>query len=191
MALRTSTLLALPLLALPLVVAACSPAAPVKRQAGSWSQKIEILKLEGKGATPETKAQMQKMFDSMSGMSVCVTPAAAAKEDLGKAMEQMAARGQNCTFDKKDVSGGTIGISALCKQPTGGTVKMTITGTNAATVQDMTMQTEGYDAGGAKQGTMQMHIRSTRSGECKPSDITPPETPAAPGAAPVAPAVKP
>eukprot|EP01037_Dinobryon_pediforme_P043427 gene43427-54468_t len=51
-----ATLLALPTLAL----AACSPSGPVKRQAGSWSQKIEILKLEGRGATPETKTQMQK-----------------------------------------------------------------------------------------------------------------------------------
>ena len=178
------------LLALPLVVVACSPAAPVKRQPGSWSQKIEILKLEGKGATPEVKAQMQKMFDSMSAMSVCLTPAAVAKEDMGKAMEQMASRGKDCTFDKKTVNGGSIAISATCKQPTGGTVKMTVNGTTAATSQQMTMQTEGYDANGAKEGTMQMHISSTRNGDCKPGDVTPPDAPAgAPG--PGAPAAKP
>lgn len=187
MSFRTlATLLALPTLAL----VACSPSGPVKRQAGSWSQKIEILKLEGRGATPETKTQMQKMFDSMAGTSVCLTPTAAAKEDFGKAMEQMASRGQNCTFGKKDVSGGTIHVAATCKQPTGGTVKMTIDGSNSATKQDMTMQTEGYAATGAKEGTMQMRIVSTRAGDCKPGDITPPEAPAA-GPAPVAPAAKP
>ena len=187
MTLRTmATLLVPPVLAL----AACSPSGPVKRQPGSWSQKVEILKLEGKGATPETKAQMQKMFDSMAAVSVCLTPAAAAKEDFGKAMEQMASRGQNCTFDKKDVSGGTINVSAACKQAAGGTVKMTITGTNAATAQEMTMRTEGYDAGGAKQGTMQMRIKSKRSGDCKPGDITPPDAPAT-GPAPVPPTAKP
>ena len=181
----TATLLALPLLAV-----ACSPSGPVKRQPGSWSQKIEILKLEGRGATPETKVQMQKMFDSMAGTAVCLTPAAATKEDFGKAMEQMASRGQNCSFDKKDVSGGTIHVAATCKQPTGGTVKMTIDGTNSATKQDMTMQTEGYAVGGAKEGTMQMRIVSTRAGDCKPGDITPPDAPAA-GPVPVAPAAKP
>lgn len=183
----TATLLALPVLAL----AACSPSGPVKRQPGSWSQKVEILKLEGKGATPETKVQMQKMFDSMAAMSVCLTPAAAAKEDFSTAMEQMASRGQNCSFSKKDVNGGKIDVQATCKQPNGGTVKMTISGSNAPTAQQMTMQTEGYAPGGAKEGTMQMKITSTRSGDCKPGDITPPEAPATPGPVPVPPAAKP
>ncbi|MEG3176107.1 DUF3617 domain-containing protein [Sphingomonas sp. RB3P16] len=178
-----ATLIAVPVLGA-VALAACSPSGPVKRQAGSWSQKIEILKFEGRGATPETKGQMQKMFDSMAGMSVCLTPEAAAKEDIGKAMEQMASRGQNCTFEKKDVSGGTINVAATCKQPNGNTVKMTITGTNSATAQDMTMQTEGFAANGTKEGTMQMRIKSSRSGECKPGDVTPPEAPAA-GVAPV------
>ncbi|RUN75592.1 DUF3617 family protein [Sphingomonas sp. TF3] len=175
------------LLALPLAASACSPDAPVKRQAGSWSQKIDIVKFEGKGATPETKTQMQKMFDAMSTMSVCLTPAAAAKEDMGKAMEQMSARGQNCTFAKKDVTGASIAIDATCKQPNGGTVKMTMTGTNSATAQDMTMKTEGFAANGTQEGTMEMHVKSTRNGECKPTDVTPPEAPAT-GPAPVGPA---
>jgi hypothetical protein len=70
---------------------------------------------------------------------------------------------------------------------------MTITGTNSATAQALTMQTEGYDAGSVKQGTMQMKITSTRSGDCKPGDITPPDAPAAPAPAPapVPPAAKP
>lgn len=175
------------LLALPLLAVACGPKAPVKRQPGSWSQKIEIVKLEGKGTTPDTKAQMQKMFDSMSAVSVCLTPAAVAKEDMGKAMEQMTSRGQNCVFGTKSVNGGTIAISATCKAPNGGTVKMTVNGTTTTTTQDMTMQTEGFNPTGAKEGVMQMHIKSTRTGDCKPSDITPPEAPAAGGPAPVAP----
>lgn len=175
------------LLALPLVATACSPEAPAKRQPGSWSQKIEIVKFEGKGATPETKTQMQKMFDTMSTLSVCLTPAAAAKEDIGKAMEQMSARGQNCTFAKKEVTGATIAIDATCKQPNGGTVKMTMNGSTGAIVQDMTMKSEGFTANGTREGTMEMHVKSTRNGECKPTDVTPPEAPAT-GPAPVAPA---
>ena len=120
------------LLALPLLATGCGPEAQVKRQAGSWTQKIEIVKLEGNGATPDTKVQMQKMFDAMSGLSICLTPAAAAKEDLGKNMEQMGSRGQNCTFGKRDVTGATIGFDAVCKQANGGTMKLSASGTNAA-----------------------------------------------------------
>lgn len=168
------------LLALPLVAAACSPEAQVKRQAGSWSQKIEIVKLEGKGATPEAKAQMQKMFDAMAGLSVCLTPAAAAKEDLGKNMEQMGSQGRNCTFTKRDVTGSTIGFDATCKQADGGTMKLVATGTNAPTDQDVTLTMDGTTASGERQGSMEMRVHSSRSGDCKPGDITPPDTPATP-----------
>ncbi len=175
-------LLALPL---PLLVfaAACSPEAQVKRQPGSWSQKVEIVKLEGKGATAEAKVQMQKMFDAMSGLSVCLTPAAAAKEDLGKNIEQMGSQGKNCTFSKRDTAGATIGFDAVCKQPGGGSMKLTAAGTTSPTEQDITLTMQGTAASDAPEGTMEMHVRSTRGGDCKPGDITPPDAPAAPPAA--------
>ena len=175
----------LAILAIPLLATACGPEAQVKRQPGSWSQKIEILKLEGKGATPETKVQMQKMFDAMGGISICVTPAAAAKEDMSKNMEQMGSRGQNCTFGKRDTTGATIGFDATCKQADGGTMKLSAAGTNTATSQDITMTMDGIDASGKPTGTMQMRVIGTRGGDCKPTDVTPPDAPATP------PAVKP
>lgn len=165
-------------LALPLFAAACGPEAQIKRQPGSWSQKIEILKLEGNGAKPETKLQMQKMFDAMGAMSICVTPAAVEKEDLAKNLEQMGSRGQNCTFSNRDTTGATIGFDAVCKQADGGSMKLTATGSNAATAQDITMTMAGTDAAGKAQGTMQMRVRATRGGDCKPTDITPPDLPA-------------
>ena len=166
------------ILALPLFAVACGPEAQIKRQPGSWSQKVEILKLEGKGATPATRLQMQKMFDTMAGMSICVTPAAVAKEDLGKNLEQMGSRGQNCTFSNRDTTGPSIGFDAVCKQAGGGSMKLTAIGSNAATVQDITMTMVGSDAAGKTQGTMEMRVRAIRGGDCKPGDITPPELPA-------------
>lgn len=171
------------LLALPLFATACAPEGQIKRQPGSWSQKIEIVKLEGKGATPDTKVQMQRMFDAMSGMSICLTPAAAAKEDLGKNMEQMGSHGQNCTFGKRDVTGSTIGFDAVCKQANGGTMKLTANGINAPTSQDVTMKMEGFSTTGASEGVMEMHVSAKRNGDCKAGDITPPEAPATPAAA--------
>lgn len=176
MSLRRIAILALPLLA-PLFVAACGPEAQIKRQPGSWSQKIEVLKLEGKGAKPETRLQMQKMFDAMAAMSVCVTQAAVDKEDLAKNLEQMGARGQNCTFSNRDATGATIGFDAVCKQADGGSMKLTAAGSNAPTAQDITMTMVGTDAAGKAQGTMQMRVRATRNGDCKPGDITPPDLP--------------
>ncbi len=169
-------------LALPLFVVACGPEAQIKRQPGSWSQKIEILKLEGNGTKPETRVQMQKMFDAMGAMSVCVTPAAVAKEDLAKNLEQMGSRGQKCTFSNRDTTGATIGFDAVCEHPGGGSMKLSATGSNAATAQDITMTMVGTDTAGKQQGTMQMRLRATRNGDCKPSDITPPDLPAEPPA---------
>lgn len=49
------------------------------------------------------------------------------------------------------------------------------------------MKTEGFAANGTRESTMEMHVKSTRNGECKPTDVPPPEA-LATGPAPVAPA---
>lgn len=165
--------------ALPIfAVAACSPEQVIKREPGSWTQKVQILRLEGKGATPQVKAQMQAMFDSMAGIAMCLTPEAAAKENLAQTMEQVGTRGKNCKIGKNDETGASIGLSAVCPQDGGGTVKLTVTGTNATGDRDLTMKSEGFDAKGSAEGVMEMRVHSTRSGPCKPGDVTPPPTPA-------------
>lgn len=167
--------------ALPLVaVAACSPEQVIKREPGSWTQKVQILRLEGKGANPQVKAQMQAMFDAMAGMSICLTPEAAAKEDLAQTMEQVGTRGQNCKIGEHDETGPTIGLSAVCPQAGGGTVKLSVTGTNASGDRNMVMKSEGFDAKGGSQGVMEMRVHAVRSGPCKAGDITPPAAPATP-----------
>jgi hypothetical protein len=155
---------------------------PVKREPGSWSTKITIGKLEGKGVTAQTKAGLQQMFDAMSSMSVCVTPEASAREDIGHNIENASGAGRNCQFDKRDLAGETISFSGTCSDGTR-KVRMTATGTTGATAQDMTMTIEPLGTNGAPEGIMEMHMATTRSGACKPTDITPP-----PPAAPAAPA---
>ncbi|WP_242186781.1 DUF3617 family protein [Sphingomonas sp. CARO-RG-8B-R24-01] len=174
MTLHRIATLALPILA----VAACSPEQVIKREPGSWTQKVQILRLEGKGATPQVKAQMQAMFDAMAGMAICLTPEAAAKEDLAQTMEQIGPRGKNCKIGKRDETGATVGLSAVCPQEGGGTVKLSVTGTNATGDRDMTMKSEGFDAKGVAEGVMEMRVHAVRSGPCKAGDITPPATPA-------------
>jgi len=173
MAFHRIAMLALPLLA----VTACSPEQVIKRESGSWTQKVQILRLEGKGATPQVKAQMQAMFDAMAGVSMCLTPEAAAREDLADAMKQIGTRGQNCTIQKHDDRGSSIGLDAVCPQPGGGTVKLSVSGTNATGDRNLVMKSEGFTTKGVSQGVMEMRVHSTRSGPCKAGDITPPAPP--------------
>ncbi|WP_010218716.1 DUF3617 domain-containing protein [Sphingomonas sp. PAMC 26621] len=122
---------------------------------------------------------MQAMFDAMAGMSICLTPQAAAKEDLAQTMEQIGPRGQNCKIGKRDDTGPTVGLSAVCPQDGGGTVKVSVTGTNAAGDRNLTMKSEGFDASGVAEGVMEMRVHTVRSGPCKAGDITPPPAPMA------------
>ena len=156
--------------------AAASSGGPVKREPGSWSTKITIGQFEGKGVTPQAKAGMQQMFDAMSSMTVCLTPEAVAREDIGRNLES-ASGGRNCTFDKRDLNGENISFSGTCGDAAH-KVRLTATGTSGAEKQDMTMKVEPIGANGAPEGIMEMHVVSTRSGACKPSDITPPAPPA-------------
>ena len=155
------------------ILAGCGPKAPVKRQPGSWSQKVEITRFEGKDADPRIRQGMQQMFDAMSTMRVCLTPDYVAREDINKRMEQLSGQGVACTADKKTSSGSTIAFAATCKQ-NGSTVRISADGTNAGTSQDFTMKVESTDAGGVSEGVMEMHVTSKREGECTPGELSPP-----------------
>jgi Protein of unknown function (DUF3617) len=152
---------------------------PVKRQPGSWSTKVEVVKLEGPDVKGGEKEQLQAMMNMVGNMSICLTPEAIAAEDIGKKLEQMGAQGGECTFAERDVSGSTIKFAATCKTGDGGTAKMSATGSNSATAQDFTITTVANKADGKPAGEMVMRISSTRTGECKPGDITPPTPPKA------------
>lgn len=159
-------------------VAAGGP--PEKRQPGSWSQKIDIVKLEGSDVKPGDKEQMQQMFSMLSGMTVCLTPEAAAKEDMEKKLSDMGTRGENCKFEKQVVNGKNIDFSATCKGKDGKMMKMAAAGTSGATSQDITMSIDAKKADGSPEGSMVMRIQSERKGNCGPKDITPPSDSAAP-----------
>jgi hypothetical protein len=154
--------------------------APVKREPGSWSTKIDITKLEGKDVKPGEREQAQALFGMMSAISVCMTPEAIAQEDISSNLENSAGS-KDCTFDRKTVSGSTVDFSGICKRD-GKNVRMSAKGSNGATEQDITVSVEPLDAAGKPEGIMEMHVTSKHNGPCKPGDITPP--PKAPAGAP-------
>lgn len=168
-----------------LLLTGCSDAGKdgpaVKRQPGSWQQKIEIIKLEGPGVKPEDKAKMQQMFGMMGGISVCLTPEAAAQENVAADASKMGSSGTDCSFERQEIKGNTVDFAMTCKIASGEVMKMTGKGTTGATSQDMTVTQSVTKADGSAAGSMVMRVTGTRKGECTASDITPP-----PAAAPEA-----
>ncbi len=149
--------------------------APTKRQPGSWSTKVEILKFEGKDVKPNAKAGMQEYFNLMSLNALCITPEAAAQDDIGRNIENASGAGKNCQFDKRNISGGNVEFSGVCSDGAK-KIRMSAKGTTGATAQDITMTIQPLGADGNPEGTMEMRMSTTRTGECKAGDITPPPT---------------
>ncbi|WP_260580457.1 DUF3617 domain-containing protein [Sphingopyxis sp. PET50] len=149
----------------------------VKPQPGSWTSKIEVVDIKGEGVPANAKDQMNQMFAGMSGISVCLTPEAAAKEDIATKMSNMGAQGRDCTIDEENNSGTSVDFATTCKGA-GGNMKIAAKGTSDATAQDVTMTMTALKADGSEEGTIVMRVTSARKGECGPGDITPP-TPAA------------
>lgn len=145
---------------------------PVRREPGSWSRTIEIVRFDGKGATPQARAEMQGMLDATAGATLCLTPDAAAKEDVLKNAQGGNVAGQNCAFDKPVYAGEHVALTGTCSVGAG-KLRLSIKGTSGSAAQDLLMSTEQLDAKGAPEGVMEMRLRSKRNGACKPSDITP------------------
>ncbi|MDB5705355.1 MAG: hypothetical protein JWN66_2471 [Sphingomonas bacterium] len=146
-----------------------SPA--TKRQPGSWTQKIDVVRLDGKSAAD--KAALQRTFDTYSFMSICLTPEAAAKEDVTADLGNVGGSGTSCIFDKRSVSGDAIETSGICGA---GTTKarMSVKGTSGTTAQDLMVTIEPVDKNIPGAGTIVMHMTAKRGGACTPQDITPP-----------------
>ncbi|MEG3123211.1 DUF3617 domain-containing protein [Sphingomonas sp. GB1N7] len=157
-----------------LLAAGCgkSDSGPVKRQPGSWSQKIEIVEFAGPGIKPEQKAQMQQMMNMMAGVSACITPEFAAQEDAEKNLTAMGGAQNNCKVTDKNISGGKVAFTANCSKD-GRAVKLTADGTSSATEQNIKMSVEsaGTNNDGGK---LVMNVSAKREGECKPGEFTPP-----------------
>ncbi len=157
-----------------LLVTACGKgdSGPVKRQPGSWSQKIEIVEFAAPGVRPEQKAQMQQMMNMMAGVSVCITPALAAQENPERNLTAMGGSQDSCKVVDKKFSGGKIAFTANCSQA-GKNVKLTANGTSGATEQNikMTVESVGAQNDGSK---LVMNVSAKREGACKPGEFTPP-----------------
>ena len=129
---------------------------------GLYKITVDIEEMTIPGMPPEMAAQMKKTQAANMSIENCLTEA-----DRANMVKQMAPQGDQCTYDKYDLSGGKIDAKMTCKTPDGGTAVTTMAGTVSSTGVDMVM--ENTQTGGAAQsGThMKMHLKNTRIGECK------------------------
>ncbi|MDZ3833452.1 MAG: DUF3617 domain-containing protein [Sphingopyxis sp.] len=136
-----------------------------KREAGNWKTDVKLVKFEVPGMPEEMKAGMTQMMEGASGMDQCFTQEQVDKEDIAAELAKGPGNGGECTWSKKDVSGGKVDIAGTCTA-NGQTVDMAIAGTLEAKKSDVTITTKGkVPTGGDMEMVMQM--TSTHTGPCK------------------------
>jgi hypothetical protein len=129
---------------------------------GLYKVTVEIEEMAIPGMPPEMAEQMKQSTAARMSVEHCLTQA-----DRANMVKQMAPQGDQCTYDKYELSGGKIDAKMTCKLPDGGTAVTTMAGTVRSTGVEMVM--ENTQTGGAAQdGThMKMKLKNTRIGECK------------------------
>ena len=135
---------------------------PPKRQPGSWSQKVEIVKVEGKDAD-KIKAQMQASLAMMGNISICVTPDMVAKEDPVANLKKFNSDG-SCKVDKQDFEGKNVSFSGTCKGPGGEMGKIDASGTLSPTAQDFTVSIDATTK-------VEIKTHAVRNGDCTAKDL--------------------
>lgn len=139
-----------------------------KPQPGEYSQVVEITKLEVPGLPAEASDQMRSALTAAQQGSFCLTKAHA---DRGyKDMFNDVGQGNQCTYTRFDVDGGTLDAQMECRSQQQGKATMKMSGTVTRDGSDITVvvdATGGPPPIGAMK--MTMHRTTTRLGECKGS----------------------
>ena len=98
-------------------------------------------------------------------MDQCFTQEQVDKEDIAAELAKGPNGGGECTWAKKNVTGGVIDVAGTCTA-NGQTVEMAMNGTMEAKKSDVTITTKGkVPTGGDMEMVMQMV--STHTGPCK------------------------
>lgn len=144
-----------------------SPAASDKvvRAPGAWKTSMELTKFSMPGAPKEAEEMMRGMMSKLQDLQTCLTPEAAAKEDIASALAKPPGGGGECSFTKKDVAGSDIDVTLSCKDPSSPEpVTITMKGKAEAKKTDMVLTVSGKQAG--QDINMEMHAVNQWVGEC-------------------------
>jgi hypothetical protein len=137
----------------------------VQPQPGQYRTTVEVLEFDVPGLTDQMKGQMQSMMSAgfAQGDTFCLTPEEAAGNGPQEMVENMAK--SDCSFNKFDVSGGTISADMQCTGENGASSHMLMDGRMTETSSDMTM-TMDQEMQGMGQMHMKMRVTSERTGDC-------------------------
>lgn len=193
-----------------LALAACnqSPADPTKAQsqdrvaaamaqantpqAGQYQATAEFLKFEIPGMPPEIANRMREGMarETAVNHSYCVTDRQARMTAQDRLRQMSRAQG-DCAFRNFDVSGDTVNATLVCSAlPGGAGATMTMTGTMGTTQSDMRINTRMTPPAGAAAATgaatIEMRVKTRRTGDCTPESRAEAEAAEANAAAPAA-----
>lgn len=138
----------------------------IKPEPGEYRQVMEIKSFDVPGMPKEATEQMKGMMKAAQEGTFCLT-----KVDADRGFKDMfneVGKGNQCTYSKFDVDGGTLDAQMECQSQQQGKAVMKMTGTVTAKGSDVTvaMDTTG---GPPPMSTMKMtmHMTTTRLGDCK------------------------
>jgi hypothetical protein len=147
-----------------------------QRLPGMWETQVSLDKFEFTNLPPGAEAQMaqfkeamkQGFSENLKPQAQCVTAEMIAKDDPASTFTKSAGDMQNCTFAKKDFSGGKIDVAGICDQG-GQKFDLTMVGTMGAEKMDtlVTMKTNGTPPAGQPGMDMAIKVVANRTGECK------------------------
>lgn len=137
----------------------------VKPQPGQYRTMVEMIEFDVPGMTDQMKEQMRSMMggELAQGSTFCLTPEEAAANGPREMVENMAEA--NCSFDKFDVSSGTISADMQCTGEDGRTSHVLMDGKMTESSSDMTM-TMDQEMAGMGEVHMKMRVTSERTGDC-------------------------
>jgi hypothetical protein len=140
----------------------------VKPQPGEYHQVMQIESLDVPGMPKEAAEQVKGMMKAAQEGTFCLTKADADRGFRDMFNEVGKGKGNQCTYSKFDVDGGTLDAQMECQSQQQGKATMKMTGTVTEKGSDVTvaMDTTG---GPPPMGTMKMtmHMTTTRLGDCK------------------------
>lgn len=134
----------------------------VKPMAGEYRLTVEVLEVNIPGA-PANIADMMRQQMAAQPSQYCLT-----QEQVDKGFEEMARQGQesgDCSFNRFEVSGGSIDAEMVCNAAGQGTMTMTISGEGTPTRSVMETNMQGNMG---EMGDMTIKARATheRIGDC-------------------------
>jgi len=132
---------------------------------GKYKQTVEILQMEMPGLPKEAQDQMARMQPKTQVSEICLT-----EKDTEQGFKDMfkdLGKGGDCTYDKFNVSGGSLDARMTCQIPQQGKAVMTVNGAASKTGSDVTVAMD-MSGGPSPMGNMKMkmHMTTERIGDC-------------------------